>query len=121
MDTNRKQVDSGRNQDKLSIESSKQPDSESFKDDSAPRLLTLNKISEPNYRAPLLLPTDIGESLSLTTDLGESPSLPIESSNTLVKKKPYYIMVPVEEAKLKKKINGNIGEQNVVIGKRIKK
>ena len=30
-------------------------------------------------------------------------------------------MVPVEEAKLKKKIDGNVGEQNVVIGKRIKK
>jgi hypothetical protein len=30
-------------------------------------------------------------------------------------------MVPTEEAKLKKKINGNIGEQNVVTGKRIKK
>ena len=30
-------------------------------------------------------------------------------------------MVPAEEAKLKKKIDGNIGEQNIVIGKRIKK
>ena len=30
-------------------------------------------------------------------------------------------MVLAEEAKLKKKINGNIGEQNIVIGKRIKK
>ena len=30
-------------------------------------------------------------------------------------------MVPTKEAKLKKKINGNIGEQNIVIGKRIKK
>ena len=30
-------------------------------------------------------------------------------------------MVSTEEAKPKKKINGNIGEQNIVTGKRIKK
>jgi len=30
-------------------------------------------------------------------------------------------MVPAKEVKLKKKINGNIGEQNIVTGKRIKK
>jgi len=29
-------------------------------------------------------------------------------------------MVPTNKAKLKKKINGNIGEQNVVKGKRLK-
>ena len=46
---------------------------------------------------------------------------PIESLNTLVKKKPYYIIIFTKEAELKKKINGNIGEQNIVIGKRIKK
>ena len=31
------------------------------------------------------------------------------------------MIVPTEEAKLKKKINSNIGEQYIVIGKRIKK
>ena len=30
-------------------------------------------------------------------------------------------MVPAKEAKPKKKINGNIGKQNIVIEKRIKK
>jgi len=59
--------------------------------------------------------------LSPYIDLKESLSLPIESLNTLVKKKPYYKMVPIKEAKLKKKINSNIREQNIVIGKRIKK
>ena len=54
------------------------------------------------------------------TNLGESLSLPIELSSTSVKK-PYYKIVPTKEAKLKKKINSNIGEQNIVIGKRIKK
>ena len=31
------------------------------------------------------------------------------------------MIVPTEEVKLKKKINGNIKEQNIVTGKRIKK
>ena len=44
-----------------------------------------------------------------------------ELLSTLVKKKPHYEMVFTEEAKLKKKIDGNIREQNVVTGKRIKK
>jgi len=44
-----------------------------------------------------------------------------ESSSTSANKKPHYIIIPAEEAKPKKKINGNIGEQNVVSGKRIKK
>ena len=39
----------------------------------------------------------------------------------LIKKKPYYKMVPTKKAKLKKKINSNIREQNIVIRKRIKK
>jgi len=43
-------------------------------------------------------------------DLRKSLSLPVESLNTLAKKKLYYKMVPIKEAKLKKKINGNIGE-----------
>ena len=47
--------------------------------------------------------------------------LPVESSSTSVKKKPYYEMVPLKEAKPKKKINSDIREQNIVIGKRIKK
>jgi len=43
-------------------------------------------------------------------DLKKSLLLLIESLNTLVKKKPYYKIVPIKEAKLKKKINGNVGE-----------
>ena len=104
-------MDFGGNQDKPSIKSSKQLDSKSFKDDLALGLFTLNKTLELNYGVPLLLLIDIGESLSL----------PVESLNILVKKKLYYIMVPAEEVKPKKKINGNVGEQNMVIGKRIKK
>ena len=48
-------------------------------------------------------------------------SLPIKLLNTLVKKKPHYIIVPTKEAELKRKINSDIGEQNIVIRKRIKK
>ena len=60
---------------------------------------------------PLLPPINLGE-----------PLLPlIKSLNTLVKKKPYYKMVPIKEAKLKKKINSNVGEQNIVTKKKIKK
>jgi len=59
--------------------------------------------------------------LSPYINLRESLSLPAESLNTLAKKKPHYEMVPIKEAKPKKKINSNVGEQNVVIGKRIKK
>ena len=73
---------------------------ESFKDDLALGFLTLDKILEPNYRAPPSLPTDTGE----------SPLPPVESLNTLVKKKPHYITVLAKEAKLKKKINSNVGE-----------
>jgi len=43
-------------------------------------------------------------------DLKESLLLPIEFLNTLVKKKLYYKMVSIKEAKLKKKINGNVEE-----------
>ena len=104
-------MDSGGNQDKPSIKSSEQPDLESSKDDSAPRLLTPDETPEPNYGAPTSPPTDPRE----------SPSPPAKSLNTSVKKKPYYVIVPAEEAKPKKKIDGDIGEQNVVTGKRIKK
>ena len=83
---------------------------ESFKDDLALRLFTLDEILELNYRAPLLLPIDIGESLLPPIDLGESLLPPVKSLNTLVKKKPYYMTVPAKEAKPKKKIDGNIGE-----------
>ena len=44
-----------------------------------------------------------------------------ELLSTLAKKKPYYIIVFIKETKLKKKINGDIREQNMVIKKRIKK
>ena len=50
-----------------------------------------------------------------------SLSPPAELLNTLVKKKLYYKMVFIKKAKPKKKINGNIGEQNIVIKKKIKK
>jgi len=88
-------VKSSGNKKEPNIKSSKQQDLSS-KDDLALGLSTLNKILKPNLPKPLL------------------PSL-----NTLVKK-PYYILVPTNKAKLKKKINGNIGEQNVVKGKRLK-
>ena len=50
-----------------------------------------------------------------------SLSLPVKLLSTLVKKKLYYKMVFTKEAKPKKKINSDIREQNIVIGKRIKK
>ena len=45
----------------------------------------------------------------------------IKSLSILVKKKPHYEIVPTKKAELKKKINSNIREQNIVIKKRIKK
>jgi hypothetical protein len=59
--------------------------------------------------------------LSPLLNLKESLLLPVELSSTLIKKKLYYKIVPTKEAELKKKINGNIGEQNIVTEKRIKK
>ena len=59
--------------------------------------------------------------LSLLINLREFQSLPTELLSTLVKKKLYYIIVFTKEAEPKKKINSNIREQNIVIGKRIKK
>ena len=50
-----------------------------------------------------------------------SLSLYIELLSISVKKKPHYEMVSTKEAEPKKKIDGNVGEQNVVTGKRIKK
>ena len=94
-------MDSGRNQDEPNAEVSEKLDLNSFKDNSVLGLLTLDKTPELNFKVSLLPP--------------------IESSSTLVKKKPYYIMVPTKEARPKKKINSNIGEQNIVTEKRIKK
>ena len=68
----------------------------SSKDDLTLGLPTLDKILEPNLLEPLL------------------------SLNTLVKKKLYYNLVPADKAKLKKNIIGNIGERNVIKGKRIR-
>ena len=45
---------------------------------------------------------------------------PLLSLNTLVKKKPHYIIVLTNKAKLKKNIISNIGERNIIKGKRIK-
>jgi hypothetical protein len=58
--------------------------------------------------------------LSLLLNLGESLLLLTKLLSTLVKKL-YYKIVLTEEAEPKKKIDGNIGEQNVIIRKRIKK
>jgi hypothetical protein len=79
-------VDFNKNQEELNIESSKQQDL-SFKDNLTPGLLTLDKILKLNSLEPLL------------------PSL-----NTLVKKKPHYIIILTNKAELKKNIIGNIGE-----------
>jgi hypothetical protein len=68
----------------------------SSKDNLTLKLFTLNKMPEPDL-------------LKLSP-----PSL-----NTLVKKL-YYIIVLTDEAELKKKINSNIGEQNIVKRKRLK-
>ena len=103
-------MDSSGNQEEPDIKVSKELDLNSSKDDLAAGLPTPDKTLELNYRAPPLLPINLKESLLL----------PIESLSTSAKK-PHYIMVPTEEAKPKKSINGNIGEQNIVLGKRIKK
>ena len=89
----RRLVESGGNQEESDIESSEQPDSHLSKDDPTP---TPDKTPEPN-----------------------SPEPPL-SSNTSAKKKPHYVMVPTDEAEPKKKIGGDVGEQNVVKGKRLK-
>jgi len=47
------------------------------------------------------------------------PEPPLLSLNTLAKK-PHYVIVLTNKAKPKKKINSNIGEQNVVKEKRLK-
>jgi hypothetical protein len=41
-------------------------------------------------------------------------SPPIKPLNTSAKKKLNYIIIPAKEVELKKNINGNIGEQNIV-------
>ena len=104
-------MDFSGNQKEPDIKSSKELDLNSFKDDLAIGLPTLNKTPELNYKAPLLLPTDLEESLLP----------PVESLNTSVNKKLNYIMVSNKETGPKKKIVSDIEEQNVVTGKRIKK
>ena len=90
-------MDSSKNQEEVN----KEQDLNRSKDNLVPELPTLDKTPEPSSRESLLLP--------------------IKSSSSLTKRKPHYKIVPTEKAKPKKKINGNIGEQNVVIEKRIKK
>ena len=106
----RRLVDSSGHQEGLNIKGSKGLDLNGFKDNLAIGLFTPDKILKPNYRAPLLLLIDLEESLLP----------PIESLSNSTKKL-YYVIVLTEEAELKKNINGDIGEQNVVLGKRIKK
>ena len=89
----RRQVDSSKNQE--------EPDIDISKDNLALGLSTSDKTLELSSRVSLLPPAEL--------------------SSTLVKKKPHYEIVPTKEAKPKKKINGDIGEQNVITGKRIKK
>ena len=91
----RRQVDSGGNQEEPNIESSEQQDSSS-KDDSTPGLPTPDETPEPDSLEP------------------PPPSLSTSA------KKPHYVMVPTDEAEPKKKIDGDVGEQNVVKGKRLK-
>ena len=83
-------MDFSGNQNKPNTKVSKKPDLNSFKNDLALGLPTLDKILELSSRV--------------------SPLLLIELLSILVKKKPYYKMVFTKEAKLKKKINSNIGE-----------
>jgi hypothetical protein len=59
--------------------------------------------------------------LSPLTNLEEFSPLFIKLLGTLVKKKLYYKIISTKEAKLKKNINSNIGKQNIVTEKRIKK
>jgi hypothetical protein len=88
-------VDSSGNQEEPNIKSSEQPDL-SFKDDLTLGLPTLDETPEPDLPEPLLF------------------------LNTLAKKKPHYVIVLTNKAELKKNIVGNIGERNVIKGKRLK-
>ena len=63
---------------------------DSSKDNLVLGLLTLDKILKLNFKMSLLPP--------------------VKLLSTLVKKKPHYIIVFTEEARLKKKIDSNIGE-----------
>ena len=51
----------------------------------------------------------------MLTGLGEPLSLPAKLLNILAKKLNYR-MVPTKEVKLKKKINSNIGDKNIIKG-----
>ena len=93
-------MDSSRNWEEPKIESSEELNLNSFKNNLAVGLPTLNKTLELNHKVPLLQPIDLKESLLL----------PAKSLNTLVNKKLNYVMVSDEEVELKKKIFGNIGE-----------
>ena len=83
------------------------------KNNPPPGLPTPDKTLKPNLGEPSLLHADLGKPPSLPiylretppplTGLGEPPSLPIKFLNTLAKKKPHYVMVPVKVTKLKKK------------------
>ena len=93
-------MDFSRNKKTPNINVSKEQDLNNFKDNLISGLPTLDKTPELSSKESLLLP--------------------IESLSTLAKKS-HYMMVPIKEAKPKKKINSNIGEQNIIIGKKIKK
>ena len=60
-------MDFSKNQEKPNIEVSEELDLNSFKDNLAIGLSTLNKTLKLNYRVPLLLPIDLEESLLLLT------------------------------------------------------
>ena len=97
----RRQVDSGGNQDEPDAEVSEEPDLNNSKDNSATGLFTPNETPKPSLKA--------------------SPLPLAKSLKTSANKKSHYIMVPTKKAKLRKKIDGNVGEQNIIKGKRIKK
>jgi hypothetical protein len=113
------QVDSSGNQKEPDIDVSEEQNSNSFKDDLAPGLPTPDETLELSSRAPLSPQSSPGETPSLS-DQEEPPSPPIKPLNTSAKKKLNYIIVPTEEVKPKKNIDGNIEEQNIVKEKRIK-
>ena len=94
-------MDFGGNQDKPNAEVNKELDLDGSKNNLILGLPTLDETPELSSRV--------------------SPLPLVKSLSTSAKKKLYYVMVPTEEARPKKKINDNIGEQNVVIKKRIKK
>src|SRR6266568_1979126 len=92
------------------MEVSEEPDLDSSKDDLALGHFTPGETPDPQYGAFLSLPT-----------IQEKSLLPLVKSLSTLAKKPYYVIILAEKAEPKKKIIGDVREQNIVIRKRIKK